>query len=147
MQIHDIWLVAVSHFLHVVFCQFRETGIRKIIFGSRIEGNMKNRFFRIPVGKQITFKSPQGLPHQPLRIVCNVGDHAVARYDTGQHFVHFLLVVGHRSVKRCAPVDFRYHVFQKLRVTVQVLFLELTGQGDNLLAEHYQLHRDFFQFV
>ena len=64
---------------------------------------------RVPVGGEIALESPQRLLHDIVGISGEVGNHAVARDDTGGCLVHFTLVVDDRPVERYTPVDLSHH--------------------------------------
>ena len=56
MSVHDERLVTLTHFLHVVFCQFRQPVIVQPVFRCRTEGDMQDRLVCPPVYRQMVFK-------------------------------------------------------------------------------------------
>ena len=109
MQIDDVGLVAVAHLLHVLACQFRELPVREAVVHRGIQGDVQHRLLRVSVGGEVALESPQRLLHDIVGISADVGNHAVARDDTGGCLVHFTLVVDDRPVERYTPVDLSHH--------------------------------------
>ena len=110
VDIHDVGLVAVPHFLHILPCQVCELAVGQLVVRRRVERYVQHRLLRVPVGKQVVLESPERVPHDMLRIARDIGNHAVARNDTCHGLVHFLLVVDDSPIERHAPVDFCHHV-------------------------------------
>ena len=109
VQIDDVGLVAVAHLLHILACQFCELPVREAVVHRWVQGDMQYRLLRVPVGGEIALESPQRLLHDIVGISGEVGNHAVARDDTGGCLIHFTLVVDDRPVERYTPVDFSHH--------------------------------------
>ncbi len=50
VQIHNVWLVAISHLLHIFPCQIRELSVREAVIHRWVQGDMQYRLLRVPVG-------------------------------------------------------------------------------------------------
>ena len=58
VQIDDVGLVAVPHFLHVLACQIRELSVREAVIHRWVQGDMQYRLLRVPVGGKVAVESP-----------------------------------------------------------------------------------------
>ena len=110
VYIYDVWLVAISHFLHILFCQFRKLSVCQTVIQRGVQRNVQYGLFRVSVGKQVVLERPHRLSHDLLRIAGDIGNHAVPVNDASSVVVHFLLVIDDSPVKGNTSVDFRYHV-------------------------------------
>ena len=108
MQVDDIRLFVITHFLHVPLCDAVEFGVTQHVFGRRVQRYVENRFFRIPVCVQVRFERA----HARFNVyLCGIFryDHVVAENHTAFAVVHFDFVVGQYAVKGLTRCYFRYH--------------------------------------